>query len=157
MENEVDAQIREIKNQFDYVAGDYPVEWIVNQQERFDAYRFRQRCEWLDQYKNLFLESLFLDLPTPFMVFANCNDDRIKIIDGVLRIKTIIAFTDNRFRLSGLDTLTKLNGLIYGDLTTPQRRKFLTKSLRVVIIKENVPENLWEDLHHRLNLTGFIL
>ena len=39
-----------------------------------------------EKNKNLFLESIFLGLPIPFMFLADCSDGRQEIIDGAQRM-----------------------------------------------------------------------
>jgi len=100
------------------------------------------------------LESIFLGLPIPFMFLADCSDGRQEIIDGAQRMQTIVEFYNNKLRLSGMEKLTALNGFSFMDLSEAQQRKFLNKSLRIIVLEEDTPTASRQDLFYRINTTG---
>lgn len=108
---------------------------------------------WQPKNKTLFLESVFLGLPIPFMFFADCDNGKQEVIDGAQRMQTLVEFYNNQLQLSGLKKLTKLNGFYFKDLSDTQQRKFLNKALRIIILEEDTPTAARQDLFYRINTT----
>ena len=102
-----DAQIKESQKQIDYDTKDFTIELLIS---TFDFFipSYQRRFVWKEKNKNLFLESIFLGLPIPFMFLADCSDGRQEIIDGAQRMQTIVEFYNNKLRLSGMEKLTAL-------------------------------------------------
>lgn len=154
--HEVDLQIKETQKQIDYDTKDYTIEYLVDKFNRGDFFipQYQRGFVWLPRNKTLFIESIFLGLPIPFMFFGNCSDGRMEIIDGAQRIQTIVEFKNNKLQISGLKKLTKLNSLFFNDLSEAQQRKFLNKSLRIIVLEETTPLNARQDLFYRINTSG---
>ena len=151
-----DAQIKERQKQIDYDTKDFTIELLINKFNKGDFFipTYQRKFVWMDKNKNLFLESIFLGLPIPFMFLADCHDGKQEIIDGAQRMQTIVEFFNNDFRLSGMEKLTKLNGFMFKDLSEIQQRKFLNKSLRIIVLEEDTPPDSRQDLFYRINTTG---
>jgi len=153
---EAEAQIMEIAKQIDYDTKDYTIELLVDKFNRDDFFipPYQRGFVWLPKNKTLFIESILLGLPIPFMFFGDCPDGRMEIIDGAQRVQTIMEFRNNTLKLSNLKKLTKLDGFYFKDLSDAQRRKFLNKSMRIVILEETTPIGARQDLFYRINTTG---
>lgn len=153
---EVDLQIKEMQKQIDYDTKDYTIEFLVDKFNRNDFFipSYQRAFVWLPRNKTLFIESIFLGLPIPFMFFGDCSDGRMEIIDGAQRVQTIVEFKNNKLQISNLKKLTKLNGLYFKDLSEAQQRKFLNKSLRIIVLEERTPIAARQDLFYRINTTG---
>lgn len=151
-----DAQIKESQKQIDYDTKDFTIELLIKKFNDGDFFipSYQRKLVWKEKQKNLFLESLFLGLPIPFMFLADCADGRQEIIDGAQRMQTIVAFHDNNLRLSGLKKLTALNGFKFKDLSDVQQRKFLNRPLRIIVLEEDTPADSRQDLFNRINTTG---
>ncbi len=151
-----DAQIKERQKQIDYDTKDFTIELLINKFNKGDFFipTYQRNFVWMDKNKNLFLESIFLGLPIPFMFLADCRDGKQEIIDGAQRMQTIVEFFNNDFRLSGMEKLTELNGFMFKDLSEIQQRKFLNKSLRIIVLEEDTPPDARQDLFYRINTTG---
>lgn len=156
IKSEADAQIKENQKKIDYDTKDYTLELLIDKflKEEFFIPQYQRKYIWKDKNKNLFLESIFLGLPIPFMFLADCSDGTQEIIDGAQRMQTIVEFYQNKIRLSGMEKLTKLNGFTFSDLSEPQQRKFKNKSLRVIVLEEDTPDEARQDLFYRINTTG---
>ena len=63
-------------------------------------------------------------------------------------------FLNNRLKLKGLEKLTELNGFKFVDLLDHQQRKFKERTLRIVILEENTPDEIRQDLFNRINTKG---
>lgn len=151
-----DSQIKESQKQIDYDTKDYTIELLISKFNKADFFipPYQRKFIWKEKNKNLFLESIFLGLPIPFMFLADCSDGRQEIIDGAQRMQTIVEFYNNKLRLSGMEKLTALNGFSFQDLSEVQQRKFLNKSLRIIVLEEDTPANSRQDLFYRINTTG---
>ena len=65
-----DAQIKESQKQIDYDTKDFTIELLISKFNKGDFFipSYQRRFVWKEKNKNLFLESIFLGLPIPFML-----------------------------------------------------------------------------------------
>lgn len=153
---EADAQIKEMQKQIDYDTKDFTIELLISKFKKGDFFipSYQRDFVWQSKHKTLFLESIFLGLPIPFMFFADCENGKQEIIDGAQRMQTLVEFYNNELKLNGLKKLTKLNGFYFKDLSETQQRKFLNKALRIIVLEEDTPNVARQDLFYRINTTG---
>lgn len=153
---EVDIQIKEMQKQIDYDTKDFTIELLIEKFNKKDFFipAYQRNFVWKLKNKTLFLESIFLGLPIPFMFFADCEDGKQEIIDGAQRMQTLVEFCNNKLKLNNLKKLTKLNGFYFKDLSETQQRKFLNKTLRIIVLEEDTPNTARQDLFYRINTTG---
>ncbi len=151
-----DNQIRNYQRQIDYDTKDYTIELLLTKFNREDFFipDYQRNFIWKDSNKTLFLESVFLGLPIPFMFFADTKEGKQEIIDGAQRMQTLVEFCNNNLKLSNLKKLTALEGFRFNDLSKSQQRKFLNNSIRIVILAEDTPDESRQDLFYRINTTG---
>lgn len=151
-----DLQIKEMQKQIDYDTKDFTIELLTEKFRKQDFFipQYQRNYVWQVKNKTLFLESIFLGLPIPFMFFADCDNGKQEIIDGAQRMQTLVEFHNNQLQLSGLKKLTKLNGFYFKDLSNAQQRKFLNKTLRIIVLEEDTPVAARQDLFYRINTTG---
>lgn len=151
-----DKQIKEMQKQIDYDTKDFTIELLITKFNKEDFFipKYQRKFIWQQKNKTLFLESIFLGLPIPFMFFADCEDGTQEIIDGAQRMQTLVEFYNNELQLSGLKKLTNLNEFRFKDLSEVQQRKFLNKTLRIIVLEENTPSAARQDLFYRINTTG---
>ncbi len=69
-------------------------------------------------------------------------------------MQTMVEFKNNKLQLSNLKKLTKLNGFCFMDLSEAQQRKFLNKSMRIIVLEESTPIIARQDLFYRINTSG---
>lgn len=151
-----DLQIKNLQKQIDYDTKDFTIELLVSKFERNDFFipKYQRQFIWQTSNKTLFLESIFLGLPIPFMFFADCKDGKQEIIDGAQRMQTLVEFYNNKLQLNELKKLDGLNGFYFKDLSEMQQRKFLNKTIRIIVLQEDTPNNARQDLFYRINTTG---
>ena len=154
--NAANLQIKEMQKEIKYDTKDYPVEVLV---EKFNKNEFfipdyQRNYVWKEKNKSLFIESVLLGLPIPFMFFAKCENGQIEIIDGAQRIQTLQAFLNNKLKLSNLHKLTQINGFYYEDLPESQQLKFKDRTLRIITLEEGTSNEVRQDLFNRINTTG---
>ena len=94
-----------------------------------------------------YIESVLLLIPS-FPVLVSYDK---KIIDGNQRIRVLRDFIECRFRLEGLETLTKLNGLYFNELPEIIKAKLKGSFLRIYIYSNKTSEEVKADIVKRLN------
>lgn len=156
MKNAADIQLKEIQKQIEYDTRDLTVELLVHKFKigEFFIPTYQRKFIWKPKNKDMFIESVLLGLPIPFMFFGDCEDGKMEVIDGAQRMQTLVQFVDNKLKLKNLEKLPLLKGFSFEDLPKPQQRKFLNKYLRVVILDEGTTNDVRQDLFNRINTRG---
>lgn len=143
--------INEQSKEYNYKLREWDV-WMIYNKFTDDSYNsdwnnavfiptYQRALTWNDNRKSKFIESLFLDLPIPFVFLneSNSTENKItdlpvyEIIDWSQRIRTISEFIDWKLKLKWLKALKKLNWHKFNDLPLVLQNKFKLISFRVVI------------------------
>lgn len=150
-------QITEKKQDIKYDTRDYVIAYLVEQYHKgefFIPLSYQRNFVWRENDKCLFVESVLMGLPIPFMFFADTDDGRIEIVDGAQRIQTLVQFIENAFQLKGLEVLTKSNEFTFSDLDPAVQRRFLNTSIRVVFLEQGTTEQTRQEIFKRINTGG---
>lgn len=150
-------QLSDLRKEIDYDTRDYTVDFLVQcfrENEFYIPDEYQRRYIWSNKDKNLFVESILLGLPIPFMFFSDTDDGRCEIIDGAQRTQTLEQFLDNDLVLSGLRKLTRLNSFRFDDLPEAYRRKFNKTTLRIVVLAEGTSTETRGEIFNRINTGG---
>ncbi len=159
---EVDEQIDEFYKRYDYDIREFPIEVVYNKYSIEDEEgmtewfipSYQRRHVWKEKQQSEFIESLFLNLPIPYLYVSDTGDESlVEIIDGSQRVRTIARFVSNELELSNLKTVTKLNGFRFKDLSRPTQRRFMRKTLRTIELL-SMNEQSRRELFNRLNTGG---
>lgn len=153
---EAENQLQTLQRQVEYDTKDYTLELLLSKFEKGDFFipNYQRKYVWKSKNKSLFIESVLLGLPIPFMFFAGCDDGRLEIIDGAQRIQTIDEFVNKKMKLANLPKLNLLDGFCFDDLSIATRRKLLNRTFRVVVLDEKTTSDIRQDLFNRINTTG---
>lgn len=156
MKEAADNQLKEKQKQIDYDTKDLTVELLVDKFNKKEFYipPYQRQYIWKPKNKDMFIESVLLGLPIPFMFFGDCDDGRMEIIDGAQRMQTLVEFVSNNLKLTNLEKLSELKNFYFKDLPSSQQRKFLNKYLRVVVLDEETTIDVRQDLFNRINTRG---
>lgn len=151
-----EAQLQSMQRQVEYDTKDFTLELLLTKFNRGDFFipAYQRQYVWKPNNKTLFIESVLLGLPIPFMFFAGCDDGRLEIIDGAQRMQTLCEFVDGKMKLSKLPKLTMLDGFFFSDLSKATQRKFLNRTFRVVVLDEKTTTDIRQDLFNRINTSG---
>ena len=115
---------------------------------------YQRNSIWTPADKSLFIESILLGLPIPFLFFCERDDGTVEIVDGVQRITTLYSFINNELRLSKLQKLSSLNGFKYLDLSDAMQKKFKNRALRIIVLDGDTSLSFRQDLFSRVNRSG---
>lgn len=166
-EEQIKTQISENQKQFDFDIREYPIEVLV---QKFNPSKqtepeifipdYQREFVWDLQRQSLFIESLLIGLPIPYIFVADIADDeqdyvdgRVEIVDGAQRMQTIYAYVNNQLRLQGMQRLQSLEGSVFDNLPLAQQRRFNRTTIRLIELK-NIDEDGRRMMFGRLNTGG---
>lgn len=151
-----EEQLNMYQNKIDYDTKDFTLELLISKFENGEFFipDYQRKYIWKEKNRSLFIESVLLGLPIPFMFFADCEDGRLEIIDGAQRIQTLHRFLHDDFKLSSLQKLTALNGFKYSNLSSSQQRRLKNRAFRIIVLDEKTTLDVRQDLFNRINTTG---
>jgi len=129
---------------------------------------YQRRSVWNEKDKVRLIETILLNLVMPELFFwpADVNPDTGKmithIVDGQQRIKAIVSFVNNEYKLDCkylLDSFAKENyaDKFFKDLEPEQKRLFWGYNLMVVDIDQSATKKDIISMFNRLNLTDYNL
>jgi len=156
----IQEQIDEKTGLYDYITKDYPFEVIYskygeesNIEKTLYVPKYQREFVWNNEKQSRFIESVLLGVPlTPFLVSEDENH-RLEIIDGSQRIRTLIAFYENKLRLNKLDKLDMLRGAKYKDLPKRTQGYFWNRDFKIIIVDEANSE-IKQDIFKRINTSS---
>jgi uncharacterized protein with ParB-like and HNH nuclease domain len=157
-----EEQIKEEKEPVAFDTREYPVEVLINkyQSSEFIIPKYQREFVWENDKEKMskFIESIILDLPIPYLFFADEKESgKLEIVDGSQRIRTLCSFRQNEFELEGLEKLDSLNGFKFSDLSESRQRRFLRKTLRSIELTEKASSDVRRDLFERINTKPYDL
>ena len=106
----------------------------------------------ITQKKSRLIESILRDIPIPAIYLEKENDEKYIVIDGQQRIRAIVQYLNNEFKLVGLSKLEELKNLKYNNLKGNNylRRKLEEVKIPIIIISDCSKEMKYE-IFERLN------
>lgn len=154
---EVVRAIEDARREVKYFATDYPVETFVRRfraepQEEGDIYipDYQRIMQWDDDRKSYFIESLILRIPVPPVFFYEV-DGHLEIVDGSQRIRTLVEFFGNEFKLDKLEKLDIINGYRYEDLPTVIKKRLQNTAIRTFVLEQGTDQSTRVELFRRIN------
>lgn len=164
--DKAEKQIIEKQKETDFDIREYPIEVIVSKfverledSDRAELFvpDYQRELVWSDEQQGRFIESIFLNLPIPYLYVADVtegeNEGRLEIVDGSQRIRTLVRFVMNELRLDKLKMLPLLNGFYFKDFPVSRQMRFKRKTMRMIELIE-VDEEARRQLFDRLNTGG---
>ncbi|KKB03522.1 DUF262 domain-containing protein [Pantoea anthophila] len=163
--SDLESQILELQKEVAYDSKDYPIEVLVNkytkdiESDDNEIYvpDYQREFVWSDTRQSRLIESIVLGLPVPPIFLAENKNGRLEIVDGSQRIRTLSSFVSDGLALSGLNKITKLNGMSFKDLDISRKRKFNNTTISVFVLSENATDEVKNDLFERINKGSDIL
>ena len=153
-------QVKEKSTLYYYRTKDYPFEVICSkygEEEDLNSTLYvpgyQREFIWKPDRQSKFIESVLLGVPlTPFLVSEDKNS-RLEIIDGSQRIRTLIAFNENKLKLRKLEKLTEINTAKFKDLPLYLQNSIKNRDFRVIVV-DNAEIDIRQDIFERINTTS---
>lgn len=133
---------------------DYSVEYLYNLIKKGKIVLevpFQRKHIWKNDKASMLIESIIMNVPIPPLYFAEEDDGRWLVLDGLQRLYSILNYYDNEFALNKVEVLDELQKMKYKDLP-PKAKSLLDDGLiRVNIIKKDSHRDIKYDIFMRLN------
>lgn len=143
-----------------YIVTDFSFELMVSKfreraTEEGDIYvpDYQRKLAWNAEKMSYFIESLLLRVPIPPIFFYDVQG-RLEIVDGSQRLRTMVAFFKDEFRLEGIEKLDVLNGYTFSELPIPVQRRLRNAPIRSFVLDQGTDKSDRTDLFRRLNTSG---
>ena len=166
-QEKAENQIVELQKIVDYDLKEFTIELLVHKytdglsddtNEIFIP-KYQRKLVWDEKKQSLFIESLLLGLPIPYIFTADVpnNEGRSEIVDGSQRLRTLQYFLQNKLVLIGLEKLTTLEGFRFSDFPLSRQRRFKRKSIRLVELTDKADYSVRKEIFARINKTPVVL
>ncbi|UIJ40438.1 DUF262 domain-containing protein [Vibrio kanaloae] len=137
---------------------DYPFETLVsritsNVPKTVLNPDFQRKYKWDKEgwgRASKFIESCLMRIPLPSCYFAEDENRKQLVIDGVQRLTTITKFFNDEFALEGLTTFKELEGKKFSELGDLQAELEST-TIRCIVLRKENPKKLIREIFARLN------
>jgi hypothetical protein len=157
---------------------DFPVDGLVARLDREDiviptfdpemqpmpnVVGFQRKFVWTRTQMDRFIESLLLGLPVPGIFLANQPDNKLLVLDGQQRLRTLHDFYHgvSRSREYRLDNVQEeFRGRRYSDLDDEDRRRLDNSIIHATIVRQDQPSDDQSSIYmifERLNTGGTAL
>jgi hypothetical protein len=136
---------------------------MLSERELNAAPAYQRKFRWTEGAESRLIESILLGLPVPSIFVATNEDFTWEVVDGLQRLSSIAHFVGESerlleqvdkkapLRLTGLDTLTELEGKSYSELDEDVKLYFMRRTLRVTALSDKSDLQVRFDLFERLN------
>jgi Protein of unknown function DUF262 len=114
---------------------------------------FQRKYKWDKdgwERSSKFIESCLMRIPLPSCYFAEYEDGRHMVIDGVQRLTTIIRFFQDDFALEGLSAFKELEGKKFSQIGE-YKFELESTTIRCIILRKENPKRLIREIFSRLN------
>ena len=154
--DQVAKQIKDHARRVRFLISEYTVETLAQKVRDHEYYvpQYQRNLVWPNKTKSRFIESILIGLPIPPLFLYQADDGRLEIVDGSQRLRTLREFIDNELKLRNLNLLSHSNGLYFKDFDKPIRRHFSEKSIRGIILDNEVSPEVRTELFRRINTSG---
>lgn len=155
----IENEIHEEKKTVDFDTKEFTIEHLVKKyvdgidEDDNDIYvpEYQREFVWDDIRQSTLIESIILGLPIPVIFLAEDSEGRLEIVDGSQRIRTVVAFIEDKLTLKGLEKLKTLNDVKFSYLPKARQRKIVNTSIRTIVLSESATEKVKNDLFERIN------
>jgi uncharacterized protein with ParB-like and HNH nuclease domain len=156
----IEEQVRDNSSSYDYRTKDYPFEVICTKFGEQDDPNstlyvpdYQREFVWQPDKQSRFIESVLLGVPlTPFLVSKD-KDDRLEIIDGSQRIRTLLAFSENRLKLKKLKKLTQIENAKFENLPRSLQNYIKNRDFRIIVVS-HADLSIRQDIFDRINTSS---
>lgn len=120
---------------------------------------FQRNEVWTIEQKSQLIESTMLEIPIPAFYVKKDAQGRLIVVDGLQRTLALRGFLNDRFKLYGLNALSKLNGYTCSEMRKDNNLSNLItrvedKQLLFYVISKDTPMSIVYDIFNRINTGG---
>lgn len=146
--------------------GIYPIDSVLIRQETRTANEIVKRIEagkfimdpdfqrefiWPTDKQSKLIESTFLRIPLPVFYFAEREDGKTVVVDGLQRLTTFQRYLSNKFSLRSLEICEELNEKFFEELTPKLQNRVEDAQCILYLIDSKAPEQVKLDIFERVN------
>ena len=155
----IEEEIRRLERQVSYDIKEYTIEVLINKLQKEEIFipDFQRNYVWTKEQAARFIESILLNIPIPFLFCADCSTGDLEIIDGAQRLTSLKKFYEGHIPLSNLEKIQSLSGETFQDLPDTYKKRFLNRTLRIIVLAESVDMTTRLDLFNRINTSSTLL
>lgn len=151
--------IASVSRQVKFNIAEYPISLYVGRfaddtNDRYFVPEYQRNLAWNEEQKSLFIESLLVGLPIPFMFFYQTPGGRMEIVDGSQRMRAMRAFIKEELRLRELVLVPELNGFRFNDLPQERRNKLEDVTIRTIVLDTDTDPSTRAEMFARINRAG---
>jgi len=141
---------------------DYSVEFLFSLMKEPNAkiileVPFQRQFIWKVDRTSQLIESIIMNVPIPPLYFAEEENNKWLVVDGLQRLYSISTFFQNEFALCKLEIIKELENLKYKDLPPKSKSLLNDGMMRVNVIKRDSHPDIKYDIFMRLNRGSVIL
>ncbi|UVK47853.1 DUF262 domain-containing protein [Mesorhizobium sp. AR07] len=160
-ESAIQDAVETARNEVRYLVTDFPVDTLIRKfkeeenVDEGDIYipNYQRTLQWSVDQKSYFIESLLLRIPIPPIFFYEVGG-RLEVVDGSQRIRTLVEFRNDKFKLNNLEKLDSLNGLKFSKIPIVSKKRFLNSPIRSFVLEEGTDESSRVELFRRINTSS---
>ncbi len=153
-DNEYELDIPKENRFLNTTSYDYSVEYLydlIKKGKIVLEVPFQRKHIWKNDKASMLIESIIMNVPIPPLYFAEEENGKWLVLDGLQRLYSILNYYDNEFALNKVEVLEELQKMKYKDLP-PKAKSLLDDGLlRVNIIKKDSHRDIKYDIFMRLN------
>ncbi len=113
---------------------------------------FQRDFVWTSEQQSRLIESVLMRIPLPVFYFAETENGKIIIVDGLQRITTFHRFINDEFRLTHVaEGNHALTGKNFSELDPKFKNRIKRTNLTLYVIDEKAPDRAKLDIFERVN------
>lgn len=117
--------------------------------------KYQRRHRWPPEKQSALIESFLLNIPVPPIYLAEDRLGRYSVVDGKQRLTAIADFIGGRLKLTSLESMGEVEGLIFPQLPEELQNALIIRPyLRVITILKQSSPLLKYEVFIRLNRGG---
>jgi len=135
---------------------DYSVEFLISMMQGDNPkiileVPFQRQYVWNDDKASKLIESIIMNVPIPPIYFAEEENGKWLVVDGLQRLNSLLRYFQNEYGLKKLEILKDLELMKFKDLPPKSKSLISNGQLRVNVIKKDSHPDIKYDIFMRLN------
>ncbi|WP_310412526.1 DUF262 domain-containing protein [Chamaesiphon sp. OTE_8_metabat_110] len=156
LNNLYESRLRDKLSAVDNVSALHILHLVKSGRLIYNLAPYKPSITWNVIQKSRLIESFLLGIQSPPLVLYQLDDEIDEVVDGEQRVKSIVNFLTNNFKLEGLKLWHELNGMTYEDLPSRIKEHITTNRLQTTTVLINSicnfdPEVIKQTTYERLN------